>query len=115
MKKTEIEKLKDILINNIKELSNSEFDVFVDVDGDESDQVQGDFIMSMAYDKNDRIRSRLNKMIEALDKIKLGEYGNCEECECEIGYKRLCVCPETKYCIGCAENLEKESRLSFKK
>lgn len=115
MKKLEIKKLKDILVSNIKELSNHEFDVFVDVDGDESDQVQGDFILSMAYDKNDRVRAKLNRLVEALDKMKVDEYGLCEECGDEIGYKRLCACPETKFCIGCAENAEKEAKQTYKK
>ena len=83
----------------------------VDVDGDESDQVQGDFIINMAYDKNDRVRKKLNAMIDALDKMKSSEdYGKCEECDEDIGYKRLLICPDTKYCIHCAELIEIENK-----
>ena len=42
----------------------------------------------------------------ALDKIKEGNYGVCEECGEEIGEKRLKVLPFARYCRDCQESFE---------
>ncbi len=45
----------------------------------------------------------------ALEKINKGTYGMCEMCEEPIGYQRLKVKPQAKYCIVCREIVEKSS------
>lgn len=42
----------------------------------------------------------------ALDKIRDGDYGICEECGREIGVKRLKVLPFARYCRDCQETSE---------
>ena len=42
----------------------------------------------------------------ALDKIKEGNYGVCEECGEEIGEKRLKVLPFARCCRDCQESVE---------
>jgi DnaK suppressor protein len=41
----------------------------------------------------------------ALQKMKNGTYGICENCKKEIEEKRLLACPEAKTCLSCNENL----------
>ena len=111
MTKEELDNLKSLINLKIKELSNKFFDKDVDTDGDETDEAQGTYILDMAYEYNDRRNIALNSLDEALSKIKNGEYGNCEECDNLIDYKRLLICPDAKYCIRCAELIEKENRI----
>jgi len=49
----------------------------------------------------DRERKLLSKIDEALVRIKDGSYGMCEECDEEIGIKRLEARPVTTLCIDC--------------
>ena len=112
MEKIQVNELRSLILEKIAELSGKKADLNVDLDGDESDEVQGNFILSMAYDYNDRNNTKLNALHSALNKIdKLYTFGECEECGEDIEYKRLKACPEAKYCIKCAEIIEKENRL----
>ena len=47
---------------------------------------------------------RSNNLNYALSKINKDSFGLCEECEEEIGYKRLLLLPESRLCISCASN-----------
>ena len=42
----------------------------------------------------------------ALDKIRDGSYGICEECSGEIDEKRLRILPFARYCVDCQEMFE---------
>lgn len=44
---------------------------------------------------------RLADINRALDKIKSGTYGQCENCQGEIGIKRLEAMPEARTCLDC--------------
>jgi len=46
---------------------------------------------------------------KALAKITQGTYNVCDECESEIGYKRLTAVPAALYCLSCQEKLEKNN------
>lgn len=54
----------------------------------------------------DRERKLRNKIEEALARIKDGNFGICEICEEEIGFKRLEARPVTTLCINCKEEQE---------
>lgn len=47
------------------------------------------------------LESRLKEINLALEKIKNGKYGVCEECKEKIPEERLRVSPEAKFCIKC--------------
>ncbi len=57
---------------------------------------------------SDAKRDELLRVDEALDKIKDGRYGMCEECEEPIPIERLEVRPFTRYCVACKEQIERE-------
>ncbi len=44
---------------------------------------------------------RLRDINEALEKIKKGKYGKCEQCGKNIPQERLRVSPEAKKCMKC--------------
>ena len=42
----------------------------------------------------------------ALERVRQGSYGTCEECGAEIPEPRLRALPYTRYCVECARKLE---------
>ena len=54
-------------------------------------------------------RQILNEADEALERIKHGTYGNCQECGRRIATERLDVIPYTPYCVDCARKLEESN------
>ena len=74
--------------------------------GDESVTVSNRHLL-MSLSENER--DKLIEVDEALDRIENGTFGICEECEEPIALKRLEAIPNTRYCIRCKEELEKES------
>ncbi len=46
---------------------------------------------------------RLKDIDDALERIKKGDYGVCEECNKEIELKRLEIVPEAKTCLNCSK------------
>jgi len=54
----------------------------------------------------DRERRLLNKVSSALDRIKDGTYGECDDCGDDIGNARLEARPVTTLCIKCKTKQE---------
>jgi DnaK suppressor protein len=57
-----------------------------------------------------RESSYLRKIETAIRKISDGTFGKCEECEEEIGIKRLQARPTATLCVHCKEIQEKNER-----
>mgnify|MGYP006098453577 CR=1 FL=1 len=60
----------------------------------------------------DRERKMLKKITKILERFQEGEYGSCDECGEDIGYKRLSFRPVASLCIDCKteqEQLENNS------
>ena len=56
---------------------------------------------------SDTDRAVLRQIEEAMQKIKDGRFGVCNECKEEIGEKRLDAVPWARHCIRCQELEEK--------
>ncbi len=89
-------------------IKSNDVDTAVDTDGDEGDQSQANLILAMVQEQKNRNNLKIKLLNECIDKIDSNEYGLCEECEENIEIKRLMILPEAKYCIACAERIEKE-------
>ncbi len=61
---------------------------------------------------SDRDRGKLQAIDAALERIKGGIYGVCEECELEIAEERLKALPFTRLCVVCQGEREREARLT---
>jgi RNA polymerase-binding transcription factor DksA len=46
---------------------------------------------------------------EALERIRQGKFGRCEECQEVIPRARLQALPYTRHCVGCARKLQQSS------
>ena len=51
----------------------------------------------------------LTEIDEALERIKQGTFGRCEECEESIPKARLQALPYTRHCVACARKLQQSS------
>jgi len=77
----------------------------------------GDFVDQAADDNevsvNIRLRQTDAKLLRAIEaainRIDLGTYGMCMECEEEISSARLTAVPWTSLCIACKEKEKKKS------
>ena len=58
---------------------------------------------------SNRDRKKLLAINEALENIKEGDYGVCQECGEQIGAGRLKVMPLADYCVDCQSKIEKET------
>lgn len=85
-------------------ITQSEIGDLIDQAGDERDRE-----LSLLLSSRDK--EKLMAINEALEKIKEGTYGTCEECGDRIGPGRLKVLPLARYCVACQAKLEKEMSL----
>lgn len=69
-----------------------------------SNSYNADILMSIS----DNDLNLLMDIDNALDKIKNGTYGICEECEEKIIEKRLEANPVARYCITCKRLMEEK-------
>lgn len=115
MDKKFIEDMKNLLLAQRQYLLKLNMDARVekneiDIDGDETDEIQGNLILEMHNQLNSRNNEKLNKIDAALDRIKDGTYGICEDCEEDIPQKRLETNPYITICVCCAEDREAEAK-----
>lgn len=71
-------------------------------------QVQGEREVSFAT--RSLLVERANRLAEALDRLREGEYGTCEECGEPIAPARLKAMPEVTTCVRCQDKLERLAR-----
>jgi DnaK suppressor protein len=60
----------------------------------------------------DREKEKAFAVDEALEKLRKGTYGTCEECGESITPRRLAALPLAKLCLDCQNRLEKEKKLT---
>ena len=77
-------------------------------DPTEEVQVQGEREVSFAT--RSLLVERANRLAEALDRLREGEYGTCDECGEPIAPARLKAMPEVITCVRCQDKLERLAR-----
>lgn len=78
----------------------------VDIDGDETDEIQGNMLLEVSKQLITRDTQKLFQIDSALERISNNLYGVCEDCDDDIAEKRLLHNPYFKTCISCAEDRE---------
>ena len=107
MRKTVIEKIKKSLMNQKNLLlSKPQRENDIDVDGDETDEIQGNILVALISQLNYRDSEKLKKIENALFKIENKTFGLCDDCGNTINEKRLENNPYFTLCISCAEEQE---------
>jgi DnaK suppressor protein len=77
---------------------------------DEVDVIQINEDREISFATRSLLVERANKLAEALERLRDGEYGVCEECGEPIAPARLRAMPEVTTCVRCQDNLERMAR-----
>ena len=95
--------------------------VFEDYPGAPEDDGQGDAgsdgasiggERELAFEVRGRLVERANRLAEALDRLRFGEYGTCQICGESIAAGRLRAIPEVTTCVACQDAAERRARVS---
>ena len=97
------------LINNSEDLHVSQEDL-----SDETDLASSLVSQQISVSIRERELSKLKRIDFALERISEGSFGHCEECDEEIGLKRLENQPWAELCIFHAEEKEREEAQTYK-
>lgn len=108
MKKRFLTKMKETLLSQKQSLLEKQTDMHVDVDGDETDEIQGNMLLEISNQLNSRDLSKLSQIEDALRKIADNHYGICEDCGEDIPEGRLLINPYFLTCVFCAEGRERK-------
>ncbi len=121
MEKVELDKFKTLLLQAKVRIINggilrSSEDLTISSDdlADEADLASSVVNQQVTFNMRQRELGKLKSIEEALFRIDQGVYGHCEDCDAEIGAKRLENQPWTTLCITHAEEQERE-KLKFTK
>jgi len=76
--------------------------------GDEGDRADTERTHEVSILLSVRDKEKLHAVEEALERVREGAYGVCEECGDEIGGGRLKAMPLAKSCVNCQSQMEKE-------
>lgn len=87
----------------MKELQNNS-----SIESDLNDQASLEYEQTLELRTRDRERKLINKIDEALERIKDGEFGYCEETGDPIGIGRLMARPIATLCIEAKRRQEKQ-------
>ncbi len=115
MDKKKLEQFKVLLLKHRQQilnigLLNKTDDLHVSEDdlSDETDLASSLIQQQITCTIRDREYLKLRRIDAALDRCAEGTFGHCEDCEEEIGMKRLENQPWSELCIQHAEEKEKE-------
>ncbi len=97
------------LLNKSDDLHVSEEDL-----SDETDLATSLIQQQLSCAIREREFSKLRKIDAAIDRVNEGSYGHCDECEEEIGAKRLENQPWADLCIQHAEDREREEAQTYR-
>ena len=95
--------------------------VFEDYPGAPEDDGQGDAgsdgasiggERELAFEVRGRLVERANRLAEALDRLRFGDYGTCQICGESIAAGRLRAIPEVTTCVACQDAEERRARVS---
>ena len=78
---------------------------------DEGDVISPNEDREMSFAIRSMVVERANRLEEALDRLRDGEYGLCVECDEPIAPPRLRAIPEVTTCVRCQDRLERTRHL----
>ncbi len=74
---------------------------------DIADRASSSYQKEFLFHQSNTDRQLLQLVENALERIRVGVFGECISCGSEINSKRLNAVPWARYCIACQEKLEK--------
>jgi RNA polymerase-binding transcription factor DksA len=67
------------------------------------DSVNASEERELTFTVRGRLVERANRLADALDRLRSGEYGTCQACGSSIAAARLRAMPEVSTCVACQE------------
>ena len=112
MNKAFLNRMKEILLEQKKEIlaQSQQQERDIDMEGDETDAIQGNMLAEMNNRLGTRTAARLKQIEDALQRIEKQTYGLCQDCGESIAEKRLLHNPHFLICVSCAEDREAEEK-----
>ena len=114
LKRKDLKRFGDVLLAKKKEILrnaqrtlNQEMTLDSDDLPDEMDLASSEYLQSFTFRLRGREKVFLEKIDHALEKIRNGSFGVCEQCGDPISIKRLEARLETTLCIRCKEDQER--------
>jgi DnaK suppressor protein len=74
---------------------------------DSADKAANSYTKEFLFKQSDESRRVLLLITQALERIRVGTYGICVECEEEVQQKRLEAVPWARHCLECQEKQDK--------
>jgi RNA polymerase-binding transcription factor DksA len=62
------------------------------------------------FEARHRLVSRVNRLADAIERVRAGDYGICEVCGDPIAAGRLIAIPEAATCVACQDAAERRAR-----
>jgi len=106
--KAHLIKMKEAILNGGYLTQKEDLHVSSEDLPDEADLATNVINQQVTFNMRQRELKKLRAIDEALHRIDMGTYSECEECGDEIGFKRLKNQPFTSLCITHAEEAERE-------
>lgn len=106
--KAQLLSMKEAILNGSLLTKTDDLQVSSDDLADEADLANSVVEQQVTFNMRQRELNKLRQIDEALHRMELGTYGECEDCGDEIGFKRLKNQPFTELCITHAEEAERE-------
>jgi DnaK suppressor protein len=101
-------KMRGEILSKAKKLKEDSYTLGTDGIQDMADAASNSYNVDILMSISDNDLNLLKDIDNALDKIKAGTYGICEECEEKISEKRLEANPVARYCITCKRMMEEK-------
>jgi DnaK suppressor protein len=98
------------LLNTATSSRKKDFSIATDDLADEADLTSIELSQGIVFTLREKEQRTMAEIDEALQRMEEGSYGLCEECETEIGAKRLEIFPTARLCITHQEEVEKKKK-----
>ena len=101
---------RERLLNTAASSRKTDFSIATDDLADEADLTSVELSQGVVFTLREKEQRTLAEIDEALQRMEDGTYGLCEECDEEIGAKRLEIFPTARLCIAHQEEEEKKKK-----
>lgn len=101
---------KERLLTSAATSRKAEFTIATDDLADETDLTSVELSQGVVFTLREKEQRTLAAIDQALQRMEEGTYGLCEECEDEIGAKRLEIYPTARLCITHQEEQEEKQK-----
>jgi DnaK suppressor protein len=97
---------EELLVRTMKAAVEQGRDAGMDDTQDVADQAVASYQKEFLFSQGTSGHAQMLQVRQALERLKDGSFGECQNCGETIGTKRLEALPWTPYCITCQEKVE---------